>query len=446
MLERRLGRGAFLGAWGALTIAQLGVFLGMVGDEPTLQLAVGVAVLVVLQLLKLPITVWRLNDVGRPGSDALFFVVIPVANFIGFTQYLTGSTPSEKAWKNRRRAWANQLGPVAALQRAVPLLLRTLPVVLPVLLVYAAVGAGIGSRVISFSESIPTMDPGTRTLWSQIFAVAAGAFGLYTAIQFGKRKTATRTSWIPSLLFVPCLLVAGALSFLTPDMEASFKLVLLSFLFLAWGILWASFAGAGLAVVVTLAVERARKGEPLDGSGILAQVGPRMVDVAGPHGTRVQAVTIGMQVLIPGIFYLLQLAFTDVIAVLEPDSAALQKSAKLTWGMRQRLFKMYLLMVLVFTGLHVAFLLGCGVEGANVLAFYIGDPREIGFPLLAGGEIIWGVYTCWVQAALLLLYHDRVRYLEERRAERRAKRAAKEADSQGRPSRRSGDAPAPASS
>jgi hypothetical protein len=439
-MDRRLGRGPFIGVWNVLVLAQVGVFLGLLGEEPALQVPIGVGLLVVLQLLKLPITAWRLNDVGRPASDALFFVLIPVANFIGMTQYLLGATPSEKAWNTRRRAWANQLGPLAALRSSAPLLGRALPVVLPVLVVYSVVGAGIGAWVISFAEGIPTMDEGTRALWSQIFGGAAGAIAIYTAIQFPKRKTATRISWLPSLLFVPCLLVAGGLGFLTPDMDPSFKLVLLSFLFLAWGLLYASFAGAGLAVVVTLAVERARKGEAIDGTDILSQLGPRMLDVAGPHGARVQAVTVGMQVLIPGIFYLLQLAFTDVIAVLKPDAAALSQSAKLTWGMRQRLFKMYLLMVLVFTSLHVGFLLVAGIEGANVLAFYIGDPRQIPFPLLAGGEVIWGLYTCWVQAALVLLYHDRVRYLEERRAERRAKRDAKKAAD---PSA-AADAPAPA--
>ena len=438
MMDRRFGRGAFLGAWAVLAGLQCVVFSLAIGDAPALRPEVAGLVFGALQLAKLPITAWRLNDVGRPPSDAVFFVLIPVANFIGFTQYLVGKTPSEKAWNTRRRAWSNQLGPLQALARAFPLVLKSAPVVLPVLVVYSVVGGGVASYIIAFSERIPTMDEGTRTLVSQVFGGLAGAFALYTAIQFGKRKTATRVSWIPSLMFVPCLLIAGGVGFLTAEMEASFKLVLLSFIFLAWGLVWASFAGAGLAVVVTLAVERARKNEPLDGSDILAQMGPRMIDVAGPHGARVQAVTVGMQVLIPGIFYLLQLAFTDVIAVLKPDASALTDSAKLTWGMRQRLFKLYLLMVLVFTMAHVGLLLGAGTEGAHVLAFYIGDPRNIGFPLLAAGEVVWGIYTWWVLAALVLLYHDRVRYLEERRAERRAKREAKKSAA-GAP-----DAPAPA--
>jgi hypothetical protein len=73
---------------------------------------------------------------------------------------------------------------------------------------------------------------------------------------------------------------------------------------------------------------------------VLQQARSRWIEVAGPHGARVQAVSVGMQLVLPGIFYALQLAFTDMIAVLHPERPALRRSGQLTTGMRGRLFRM----------------------------------------------------------------------------------------------------------
>ncbi|MEZ4318468.1 MAG: hypothetical protein R3F61_13230 [Myxococcota bacterium] len=422
-MDRRLGRGAFFGVWILLFGGQLAALANQAStpDGPGLPLQAVVAIVVVLQLLKLPFTAWRLNDIGRPASDAVFFVLIPVANIIGLMRFMVEAQPSAKGWEQRRRGWANQMGPLQAVAHALPLVARTASVGVPVVLVYGIVMAGVGQWVLDFAEDAATMDPASRATLAQIFTVASVFLGLYTVVQFMKRTKATRLSWFPSLFLMPSVLLAASLSFFSAGMQANLQLILLTFIYMAWQMVWMTLGGAALVVATTLAAERVRTGQPLDAGSIFAQLGPRTLDVAGPHGTRVQAVTVGMQVIIPGIFYMLQLAFADSIAVLKPEAAALKESGQLTWGMRQRLFKLFLAMTVFTMLLHFA--LVSGIDGVDKAMAYFIDPRNMSFGSFAAGEMLWGVYAWVLQIALLLMYHDRVRYLEDRRAERRAQKA-----------------------
>jgi len=426
-MDRRIGRGAFFGIWAILFVAQLATLANMSSsaEDAGLPLPVAIAVLVGLQLLKFPITAWRLNDIGRPISDSFFFVLVPVANIIGLLRYMTEASPSKARWERRRRGWGDQMGPLEALMRALPLVAKTAGVGVPVVVVYGVIMAAVGDAMLDFAADAAHMDPTTRANLSQALLAVAMLLALYTGVQFMKRAKASRLSWFPSLFLVPVLLVGLSLYFFDAGMESNLQLILLTFIYMGWQLLWMSIGGAALVVAVTLAAERARTGKPIDAGSIFAQLGPRTLDVAGPHGTRVQAVTIGMQVIIPGIFYLLQLAFADSIAVLRPEAAALKESSQLTWGMRQRIFKLILAMTIVTMGLH--FGLTSAIDGVDKAMAYFIDPREMSFGTFAMGEIIWAVYAWVLQVALLLMYHDRVRYLEERRAERKAKRAAAEA-------------------
>lgn len=422
-MERRFGRGQFFLAWAALLALQVGALTQLPQDETeTSALTLGIiAVVVLLQVAKLPITAWRLYDIGRPQSDALFFVLIPVANIVGLLRFMPEATPSAKAWERRRRGWSNQIGPIAALGQALPLVAKSWMVLLPVVVLYGVILAGVGRWTLGLMDWAGE-NPDTRALLGNIFSVVAGILGIYTALQFAKRKSASRLSWLPSLFFVPSMLVAIAFTFFQQGTESQLQLILITLLYAAWQMIWMSIGGAGVVVAATLSAEQARKGEPIDTGSIFSQIIGRTLDVAGPHGTKVQAVTIGMQVLIPGIFYMLQLAFADTIAVLKPEAAALKTSGKLTWGMRGRLFKLFLALTLLFMGVHFATV--SAVDSTQAAMAYYLDPRPMAFHAFAVGEILWGVYIWVLQVSLLLIYHDRVRYLKERKAERAAKKVA----------------------
>lgn len=425
-MDRRLGRGAFFGAWLLLFGAQLGILMQFPQDEQTasnltLGIAAGVAL---LQLLKLPITAWRLNDIGRPQSDALFFCLIPVANIVGLLRFMPEGTPSPGLWERRRRGWASQVGPIAALGQALPLVLKSSMVLLPMTLIYGVVMAAVGSWALGVMDWAGE-NPETRALLGQVFSVVAGLLGIYTAIQFSKRTTATRASWLPSIFFLPMTLVALAFTFFQQGTENQLQLILITLLYAAWQMLWMSIGGAAIVVAATLSTEQLLAGRSVDAASVLAEVPRRTLDVAGPHAAKVQAITIGMQVLIPGIFYMLQLAFADTIAVLKPEAASLKQSGQLTWGMRGRLFKLFLALTLIFMGTHFA-LVSLVDSSQAAMAYYL-DPRPLAFHAFALGEIAWAIYIWVLQVSLLLIYHDRIRYLKERRAERAAKEEAQPA-------------------
>lgn len=421
-MDRRLGRGAFFGAWAGLFAAQLGVLSNMAntalpeqgGLDPVL-----VGVLIgILQLLKLPITAFRLNDIGRAPSDALFYCLIPVANIIGLLRFMPEATVSAAEREKRQKAWTEQLGPIRALTAALPLMGRTAAVGLPLSLLYGMVMAVGADRAVGLLEWGKTADPGTLSLLGDGFSLLAVLLLLYTGLQYSKRARASRVSWVPSLFLLPSMLLAAGFSFFDAGTQSQLQLVLILAFSMAWSAVWMSFGGAGFIAGVTTAAEQARKGETVDTGAAFSAVGSRMLDVAGPHGTRVQAIMVGNQVVIPGIFYMLQLAFADTIAVLKPEASALKESGQLTWGMRGRLFKMFLtVLVLTLAAQFGAIVL---IDGPGPAMAYFFDPRELSLGGYAASEIVWGLSAWWIQVALLLVYHDRVAYLRARTAARKA--------------------------
>ncbi len=418
-MDRRLGRGAFFLIWFGLFAGQLGALAN--------QEALGnyglAAVIVGLQLAKLPFTAWRLADTGRPPSDAIFFILIPVVNVVGWTRSLFEATPKPAVWEKRRRAWSSQIGPFVAAMQAVPIMAKTALVGLPVVAAYGVIMALVGQRVLQFAEDAATMDATVRATTGQVFGGIAAVLLIYTFVQFGKRETASRLSWFPSIFVFPAVLVAGSLSFFEAGMAANLQLILLTFIYMAWQMVWMSIGGAALIVAVTLAANQVIQNGKVNAGEVFGQIGTRTLDVAGPHAARVQAVTVGMQIIIPGIFYMLQLAFADTVAVLKPEARSLKESAQLTWGMRARLFKLFLAATVLTMIVHFA--VAAGMDGPEAALSYFIDPRQMSLASFAIGEVIWGISAWFVQVSLLLMYHDRVRYLEQRRSERRAKRDAK---------------------
>ena len=140
-----------------------------------------------------------------------------------------------------------------------------------------------------------------------------------------------------------------------------------------------------------------------------ASCGGRLADVAGAHGARVHAVLVGMQVLIPGIFYALQLAFTDMVAVLHPDRPALAGSGQLSWGIRRRLFKVFAIWLVMSFTLSVGG--GLLVESAEVMQEAFLDLRAMSLVGVLVQDVIWILTTWWLEMALLVIFWERVERL-----------------------------------
>ncbi|MBA2321156.1 MAG: hypothetical protein H0V89_08370, partial [Deltaproteobacteria bacterium] len=352
-MTRRLGPLSWLVADGLLLAAQAAVVTSALSDP------MKVALVAVLQIAKIPATLARLRDLGRPSDDALW-TVVPIANALMFFICLQ-RTPSEPLRARAMATWEGQLSALGALGAAVPLMARTAAVGLPLALAFAVIGGLVGRWVVWQLGTIENMDPAARdTLTTTLWGILA-FLGLYTGIQLTKTATASRLSWLPSLFFAPLLIVALVVTFVE-QAKLGMGLALMVFLQQAWTMWWMSFGGAATAIGWVRSADHVAAGRDLPTGDVYAEVARRTLEVAGPHGARVQGVAIGMQVVVPGILYWLQLAFTDMIAVLDPEKGALSGSGKLTYGMRGRLFKLLLATSVV------------GLGGSALIAVSMGTP------------------------------------------------------------------------
>ena len=104
MVERRYSRIPYFVGLAGLLGAQFFAFQQL--ESPWL------AVLV-LQLIKVPLTVWRLNDLARSPDDSLW-TVVPVANVALAWICLTTATPSAEKWERLRGRWYGQISAFGA--------------------------------------------------------------------------------------------------------------------------------------------------------------------------------------------------------------------------------------------------------------------------------------------------------------------------------------------
>ena len=400
-MKRRLGRIP----WFLVTA----VLIGLQGWVLTLPIsdAIRFGLVGLLQVAKLPGTAGRLHDLGRPWDDALW-ALVPVANAMLFFQCLGGS-PSEADRERALAKWEGQLLALVALWRALPLLARTAGVGLPLLVAYAVISGVVGRWVVWQLATLEAMSADAQDSLATGLWAALAFVGLYSLIQLTKTRTASRVSWIPSLFFVPLLIVALVVTFVEQS-KLGMGLALMVFLQQAWAIWWLTFGGAATAVGWVRAADEVASGRELSAGDVFAEVGRRTLEVSGPHGARVQGVAIGMQVLVPGILYWLQLAFTDMIAVLHPEKAALGESGKLTYGMRTRLFKVFLATSVVGLGgsAGIAVAMGQPMADAGMSLLGLSDPREPTMQQVICQELWFGLQAWWVTVALLLLYRDRL--------------------------------------
>lgn len=403
MGDRRLKIGPFLGIWAVLVGLQA---LALVGPLAELPVAVRVGWVLLFQVAKIWPTAWRLDDTGREPTDAPFLALVPIVNVAAFFSRMLEGTPSEKLRLKRRGQWEGRLGAFRSIGEGLALVRDTLPLGAPLVVLYAIIGAAGGHWMLERLAWAEAVGPDTLGLAIQVLWGVAAFLGLYTLLQFAKRRTASRSSWLPSLFLAPLIMLAGALTLLANGMGQELGPLVLSLLLMSWNLVWASIGGAALAVGQITLGDRASRGERATAVELFEQIRTRTIDVAGPHGARVHAVTIGMQVVIPGIFYALQLAFTDMVAVLKPEEPALTRSGRLTWGMRSRLFKVFLVWFLVAMGVSAG--IGYALETPEVFAASFFDPRAIGMRTFFLQELAWAFASWVLEMTLLAMYFDRV--------------------------------------
>jgi hypothetical protein len=417
--DRRLGLLPFLGIWGVLTGTQFLLFAGFTGLTGV-QIGVGVGL---LQLAKYLPTAWRLSDIGRRPTEAVFLVLCPVVNVYGLATFCLQSTPSDTLRERRRDRWTELMDWPEAYRRGATLAFRTAGVGLPLAIGLAVVGS-LGGRLALWSvEWCLNADPVTVQTSSEVILGIALLLLAYTFVQYRKRETASRASWFPSLACLPMLLVGAAMFF---SQGGTGALIMMTCFSTAWALWWSSVGGAAVAIGWVRSGEGVRSGSPVPASEVVGEIARRTLDVSAAHGGVKHAVTIGMQVLIPGIYYAIQFAFVDHIVVLDPERRALKRSAELTWGHRSRLFQLMLVWFVISIGMYLGLVLVLQpFEDFQAMLF---DPRVLDLSTVLLQDLTFAL-TSWVLTlALLVMYQERV---DRETASKKKRAALKEAKAAG---------------
>lgn len=337
MLERRMTMLPFLGAWVVLVVGLVFALLQAMDGNLVLALPVGV----VSYLLFVPIYMWRANDLGRPRDEAVWLCLPVVGQLYGIMR-LTGPTPSNKARDKAIRRWKGQITGGEALLLGFKRLLRVSWLAVPLVLLLGVVQTLVGEELLQAARWLLDQPDELQEMVSQALGVGAGLLGIYSLFQVVKRKKATRISWIPTLFMLPLALAAGGI-ILAKVGGSSTQPAVIALVDSAWMLVFMCFGGASLMVAWATLAQQLEEGQGIDALAVVRRMLTRTADVSAPYGAKTHAVIIGFQVVIPGIFYALQMAFVGIAAVLEPDQPALSRSARLTYGIRTRVLKALLL-------------------------------------------------------------------------------------------------------
>ena len=399
MNGRRLGRGTYLGAWFALTALQAATWV-LLAERPVMLVG---SLIALVQLAKVPVAAARARDMGISPDEGLK-AVLPIANIQAWFGLLGahGQTPE------------NEMSGFDALALGFRSMLSSAAVGLSVCLV-ASVGVVAATEAL-IDQLLPVLaDPTRNQVISQATVFAAVLLFGYLVLQIVNRSTATRKSWFPTLFLPSLLLLALAPALVSRGAEEFQLVVLLAMSFrLAWGMVIGAFA----VLVFVLLTENRRTGD--DDSPVLSTAASRLMDFAPAYGAKTLVVFLGMQIIVPGIYYALQFAFVEMVAVARPETASLRRSRLLTRGIRIKLFRVFWVWALVATlgGLIV----GSFFDTPEALMTFqiLPDPRVVSFQTRVATDLSFALATWWVTAAMVWLYHDREAAIVKLREARQA--------------------------
>lgn len=413
MEERRWGLVPWLltlcALWGAQAAAATTLW------ETSSVLAVAVVLLV--QILKIPPTRWRINDLGLPPDD-LVYLAPPMG--IVLLPRLLGGTPSKEVWERKRRTWVGQVNALDAYSEGWRRLKASMPAVLgPTVLVAAAVAVAVEAAGAYAKGLVPDTAPsampapgdGAAALEQGLMGTAA-LLGLYTLMQFNKRATASRASWWPSLALIPTLLMWAAVAFRGAAGQAG---VLLASLPGEAANLLISPLGAGFLVPLWLvAATRKPDGAWPSGAEATGLARAKALDVGAVWGWRAQATWLGMQFLIPGVWVAVSWALADVAATLRAERPAFNTSTELVRGQRSRVFKVLTVWFLMSV-FAVRTVLLLPFVGPDVIFNSLLVPEML--PPQAQAVASFGAWmtSWWCALAMMVVLEERERVLEARR-------------------------------
>ena len=321
--------------------------------------------------------------------------------------------PSEQAMRAVLRARTSE---IEALQQGAALMAQSLGPGLLVLLVYAVGGAIGGSMAADWGLLLVDHPPEADSGFPSLMGGIAIFLAIYGGIQLSKSDTATRASWWPVMLLTPALALLGAHSAVGSQLPPQIVPVLALF---GWDLVWESFVGSAVVFAWISLANGALDGTTARLDEILRDLRSRYLDVVVVHGTKAHAVTIGSQLILPGIFYALSFAFSDQIVTAAPERKALRRSSQLTYGMRGRLFR--LLAGVFFVTLALSIGVWSLVDGMpdgiyGRLTQFVMSPASASGPAMFGQRVVGGLALWITSLAMIVLYREREAQVAAKRA------------------------------
>lgn len=382
----------WLAVWAVVMAVQGAVVSQVLGDPYAVAGAIALT-----QVLKLPISVPRLNDLGRPADDALWGM-FPLLNVALFFQ-LIGGTPSDELRDRRVRSWSTQLSAAGAFRVAAGAMAASVSVVVPTILI-ATVAAGVVEGLVVGIERLMNAEDAQRVANGEMVLYALGAVVLYTLVQLSKMSKASRASWVPSLAVLPLMFVAGAI-FAAPSLSTQAGLVIGGLPIMAADLMvWPLASGVLLGMWL-----RAGRG-PLGEADDEAETGT-WGDTAAVWGGRSQAVAVASQFLfIPGVFLSIIWAFADIITVIRPGQAAFKYSSRLARGVYNKLFKMLAIWFVVMVVLEIL-VMSPWVDVWSVLQTLIGVPGLVPPPARMAAAVVRVLASWWFALAVMAVFLER---------------------------------------
>lgn len=351
----RLGLWPWIGLGALLTAAQVGVVAPAIGAGVG-WLALGIAAAVGLQVVKAWLSALRLRDQGRDPSRAALTAIPPLNFFL--IGALLEPAPAAEERERRMALWRNRRSALSAVRFGLATTARASALVVPLCVAQGLLVGWLEASVPGALAALLQGDPGVLANTFQGVLFVFGSCGLYLIVQVIKRRTASRSSWLPALLVAPTgLLALGLYPGLLQILGVG---AMVAVAYGAVGLaVWVFLGGLLQPLFIHVAGSAAaRAGRPDLGAAVAAWRGVAVESLVA-HGAVSTVVFLGLQALfVPGFALAVALAYAVHAATLDRAPHPFRASRRLTTGDAARplaiLAAALLLSLVVQIGAHVA--------------------------------------------------------------------------------------------
>lgn len=254
---------------------------------------------------------------------------------------------------------AKRVGALSMLKNGLGVVLASLPVMLPIVLVYGILFGWLDHKLGLYIAEMQD-NPKSAQWVGQVFGVLSFVLLLYGVLQFSKRHSASRVSWIP-LLFLPSSLFVAICAGSFTGAHSQQEVILSMGLRIALELIWMCTVGGLIyGLWVSLAYTAARSGR-VHFSDAFAMLKKAGVGFLAPHGGATMLIYLGMQVVLPGLYYAVIYSFVDHVAVIHPERRTFKWSTFVSRGRRRAI--VFLFLTTLFPAMILRFYLMVQIEG-----------------------------------------------------------------------------------